>query len=421
MTADRPDGASAEQDSKDGGRRDGLGSIFGLFFRLGLTAFGGPAAHIAILEDEVVTRRRWMERQHFVDLIGATSLLPGPNSTEMVLHAGFERRGIGGLLAAGLGFLLPAAGMTCGLAALYVAFGSLPRIEPFLAGVKPVVVVLIGLALYRLGPKAIGGWKTAVIAAATAAAVVAGVSEVVAILAGGLLGMLWLRFTAPPPAAAAALAPPALGPLELAGASASPLPAAATAAGATGAAAAAGAAGLASVPLWKLGLIFLKVGAVLYGSGYVLFAFLEGELVQARGWLTEDQLLDAIAVGQLTPGPVLTTATFVGYLLAGLPGAGVATLGIFLPAFVLIPLVNPVIPKLRRSPWASAFLDAVNAASIALMAVVTVELAAASLRTPLAWAIAAAAALAALRFKVGAPWLVLGGALVGAVAAFLAG
>ncbi|HLT47741.1 MAG TPA: chromate efflux transporter [Rubricoccaceae bacterium] len=376
-----------------------LGALARLFLKLGFVAFGGPAAHVAMMEDEVVTRRGWMTHQHFLDLIGATNLIPGPNSTEMVMHVGYERAGGRGLVVAGACFIGPAALLT-GLAAwFYVRYGSLPAVAPFLYGVKPAVLAVILGALWKLGPKAIKGWRLGVLAAGVAAATLAGVNEVVALLAGGLLGMVWLRLSGRPSDAAERLLPVLL--LQ----TRPDTCAAGLAAGAAGAAA--------GVSLWKLGLFFLKVGAVLYGSGYVLVAFLEGGLVEDYGWLTQDQLLDAVALGQFTPGPVLSTATFIGYVLAGVPGAAVATLGIFLPSFVFVLILNPVIPRLRRSAWLSAFLDAVNAASVALMAAVTLELGADVLVSWPAWGIALASAVLALRFRVNAAWLVLGGAVAG--------
>ena len=369
-----------------------LSEIAWLFFRLGLTAFGGPAAHIAMMEDEFVSRRKWISRQHFLDLIGATNLIPGPNSTEMTMHLGYERGGFAGMLAAGGCFIAPAAALTGAVAWAYVEYGALPAVEPWLAGIKPAVLAIIAGALWKLGKKAIKGWRLAPVAAAVFAAMLAGVGEVPALLAGGVLGMLWLRASEPK---AVGLFPLLLLPRD------------------AWAAAAAGSAGAAAVSLSKLGLFFLKVGAILYGSGYVLIAFLEGGLVDDYGWLTQQQLLDAVAAGQLTPGPVLTTATFVGFVLGGVKGAAVATLGIFLPSFVFVAILNPVVPKLRKSEWTAAFLDAVNAAAVALMAAVTLELARTTLTSWQAGAIALAAALAAMRFGVGAVWLVAGGALAG--------
>lgn len=369
-----------------------------LFLKLGCIAFGGPAAHIALFEQEVVERRRWMTHEHFLDLIGATNLIPGPNSTEMTMHVGYERAGWPGLVLAGVSFILPAALITAVLAVLYVQYGAVPGVEPFLHGIKPAVLAVIVAAIWRLGRKALKNAQLGVIGAAVIAASIAGANEVAALLGGGVLGMMWLRWTAyrgeSGPGAAA------IAPLALAGAPA-----------AGGAAAAA--ATTSSVPLFALFLFFLKIGAILYGSGYVLIAFIEGELVAGRGWLTQEQLLDAVAIGQFTPGPITTTATFIGYLLGGGMGALVATLGIFLPSFFFVALLNPIIPRLRRSPWSAAFLDAVNVASIALMVAVTIALGRSALTAWPAWLIAAAAVAASMRWKVNAAWLVVGGSVAG--------
>lgn len=371
-----------------------LGELFRLFAKLGFVAFGGPAAHIALLEDEIVSRRGWMDRQHFLDLVGATNLIPGPNSTEMVLHIGYERAGWKGLCVAGVSFILPAVGLT-GLAAwAYVTWGTLPAVEPFLVGIKPAVLVLIVAALWKLGQKAISGWELGVLAVGVAAAALMGVNEVLALLGGGLLGMLILRRRTAPSTTAERWLPLLLQ--------------------STGPAAAAGAAA-ATVSLWKLGWFFLKVGSVLYGSGYVLIAFLEGGLVQETGWLTQAQLLDALAIGQFTPGPILSTATFVGYIIEGVPGAMVATVGIFLPAFLLVGLLNPLIPRLRASAWLSAFLDAVNAAAVALMLAVSVDIGRQVLFSVESLLICGAATLAVFVFRIGSVWVILGGAVAGAL------
>lgn len=365
--------------------------IAGLFARLGAVAFGGPAAHIAMMEDEFVERRKWVSRQHFLDLIGATNLIPGPNSTEMTMHLGYERAGALGLIVAGASFILPAALLTGIVAWAYVEYGQLPAVEPFLAGVKPVVVAVILGALWKLGKKAVSGWKPAVIGLAAAAAVLLGADEIAALAATALAGTLWLRWGRGGAGAAALALPLLLLRPTTVFAAAAP----------------------AAVPLWKLGLFFLKIGAVLYGSGYVLIAFLDGGLVRDYGWLTEQQLLDAVAVGQFTPGPVLTTATFIGYVIAGPAGAVVATLGMFLPSFVFVSILNPLIPKMRRSAWTAAFLDAVNVAALGLMAAVVIELGLATLLSWQAALIAAAAAAALFVFRVNAAWLVLAGAALG--------
>ena len=369
-----------------------------LFLKLGFVAFGGPAAHIAMMEEEVVERRGWLTRQRFLDLVGATSLIPGPNSTEMGLHVGYERAGWRGLVVAGACFIGPAALVTLVFAWGYVRWGTLPALEPFLFGIKPAVIAVILTAVWRLGRKAVKGPALAAIGAAVATAVLAGANELLALAAGGVLGMFWLRSGRGRPGAAASFLPvvPPWGrvPETLIGAGA-----VATA--------------VAGLSLWKLGLFFLKVGAVLYGSGYVLVAFLRGDLVDRFGWLTEPQLLDAIAIGQFTPGPVLSTATFVGYVVGGWSGAVVSTIAIFLPSFVFVLLLNPMVTRMRESPWSSAFLDSVNAASVGLMAAVLVQLGASSLTSWPAVVIAVVAAGAAWRFRVNPAWLVAGGAAAG--------
>ena len=380
--------------------RGQLAEVARLFLKLGVIAFGGPAAHIAMLEDEVVTRRGWLSRQHFLDLVGATNLIPGPNSTEMTMHVGYERAGWKGLFTAGTCFILPAVLVTGSFAWLYVNYGSLPQVEPFLYGIKPAVIAVILGAVWKLGRTAVKGWRFAVLGLVVATAVLGGLNEVWALLAGGVLGTLWLRAGGYDSARTAG----ALLPILLLRPSA-----AAGAAGVTVAAAGA----VATVSLWKLFFFFLKIGAILYGSGYVLVAFLEGGLVQDFGWLTQPELLDAIAIGQFTPGPVLSTATFIGYVVEGVPGAAVATLGIFLPSFFFVLLLNPLIPRLRDSVWLSAFLDSVNVAAVALMVAVTIELAIGTLVSWPAWVIAGLAAVLALAFRVNAAWLVAGGAVFG--------
>ncbi|HBB35029.1 MAG TPA: chromate transporter [Cyanobacteria bacterium UBA8803] len=374
-----------------------------LFLKLGVIGFGGPAAHIAMMEDEVVQRRGWLTRSHFLDLIGATNLIPGPNSTEMAIHVGYSYGGWLGLIIAGVCFILPAVSITAIFAWIYVEFGTLPEIAPLIYGIKPAVLAVIFGAVWRLGKKAVKSYKLLLIALGVAASLLLGLNEVIALLLGGILGMIWLRLSdrnQPPSETTAALL--------AAGVTASTALKATAATGATAA----------TIPLWQIGWFFLKVGSVLFGSGYVLVAFLEGELVQKQGWLTQQQLLDAIAIGQFTPGPVLSTSTFIGYLLADWPGAIVATIAIFLPSFVFVAILNPLVPRLRESKWTSAFLDAVNISAVALMAVVTLSLASTTLIQPtgidwLACAIAAIAAILTIRFPINAAWLVLGGALLG--------
>ncbi len=371
-----------------------LRELAALFTRLGFTAFGGPAAHVAMLHDEVVTRRGWLTEQHFLDLIGATNLIPGPNSTEMVMHVGYERGGYKGLLVAGACFILPAAVLVTILAWAYVTYGATPQGESLLYAIKPVVAVIVLQALIKLGRKAIKSWYLAVIGIAVLGLYLLGAHEL-ALLFGtaALMFLITLarrRFLAP-------LIIPSLIRLP------APLRAAVESA---------------PVDLGQLFLVFLKVGAVLYGSGYVLLAFLRNDLVLRLGWLTDQQLLDGVAIGQVTPGPVLTTATFVGYVLAGVPGALVATLGIFLPSFIFVAILNPLVPRMRDSEWTAALLDGVNVAALGLMAGVTLVLGQAAVVDVPTVALALLTAVLLFRFKVSTIWLVLGAAILGLVLSF---
>ncbi len=377
-----------------------LGEIARLFLKLGTVAFGGPAAHIAMMEDEVVRRRGWLSREEFLDYLGATNLIPGPNSTEMAIHIGHARAGWRGLLVAGSCFILPATLIVGALAWAYMRFGQLPAAEALLYGVKPVVMAVVAQALYGLGRAAVKSRTLALVGAAALAATFLGVSELIVLFAAGAV-MAALRGARPGAGAG--------GPAGTLRAAAVPAGGGALALGT--AAAAAGAA--APVSLWGLFAVFAKVGSVLFGSGYVLLAFLRADLVQRLGWLTERQLLDAVAAGQVTPGPVFTTATFVGFVMAGWAGAGVATIGIFLPAFVFVALSGPLVPKLRASPLAGAVLDGVNVASLALMAAVTWQLGRSALPDLRAVVIGVVALVLLLRFRVNSAWLVLGGGLVG--------
>lgn len=374
-----------------------------LFFRLGCTAFGGPAAHIAMMEDEVVKRRGWLSRQRFLDLVGATNLIPGPNSTEMALHVGFDRGGWRGMLAAGGAFIVPAAVITGALGWLYVRYGSLPHVEPYVVGIEAAVLAVLLSAIWRLGRKAVKGWRLFLIGVAVVSSALYGWNPILVLFGGGLLGALWLRFTLPGASAAVLGLPLATGPLvaEVGAASV-----ATTTTGPT---------------LTALGLLFLKIGAVLYGSGYVLIAFLQESVVERYGWISQSQLLDVVALGQLTPGPVLTTATVIGYMTAGVAGAVVATVAIFLPSFVFVAILNPLIPKLRQSAWMSAFLDAVNVSAVGLMVAVLVQLGRGALADWLPRLILSLALFAILRFRVSSPWVVLGGALLGGLGARFGG
>jgi chromate transporter len=365
-----------------------LREVIALFLRLGLTAFGGPAAHIGIMHDEVVKRRRWLTDQEFLDLLGATNLIPGPNSTEMAIHIGYLRAGWPGLIAGGVCFALPATLIVLGLAWVYVRFGAVAQAQWLLYGIKPVVIAIVAQALWTLGRKAVKTPATGVVAVLVFALYFLGVNEIALLFGGALAVMLFDNLRRIRKQTLAAILLP-LGGAGLASQAAVPF----------------------SLPV--LFLTFLKIGAVLYGSGYVLLAFLRADLVVRLGWLTDQQLIDAIAIGQVTPGPLFTTATFIGYLLGRTPGALLATLGIFLPSFVFVAISNPFIPKIRSSPWASGLLDGVNCAALGLMAAVTWQLGRASLVDPLTSVVALACLLLLLRTKVNSTWLIAAGAAIG--------
>ena len=378
--------------------RGDLGSVARLFLMLGTIAFGGPAAHIAMMEEHVVRRRRWLGRDEFLDLLAATNLIPGPNSTEMAIHIGHRRAGWPGLVVAGICFIVPATLLVSGIGWAYVRYGTLPQAAGLLYGIKPVIIAVVVQALWGLGKSALKSRALAFLAIATLIATVAGINELLLLLGAGLVASArhWLT----PRAGAAArrvLGVPLLGTSALVATAAAP-----TAFG-----------------LWPLFLFFLKVGSVLYGSGYVLLAFLRVDLVERLGWLTESQLLDAVAVGQMTPGPVFTTATFIGYVLGGPWAAAVATVGIFLPAFLFVGVSGPLVPRLRRSAVAGAFLDGVTVGSLALMAAVTFHLGRAAVVDLPTAGVATLAALLLLRFRINSMWLVAGGALVGIAIASL--
>jgi chromate transporter len=377
--------------------RAALRDLAALFLRLGATAFGGPAAHIALMEREVVQRRAWLTEEEFVDLLGATNLIPGPNSTELAIHIGHRRAGWPGLIVAGACFIMPAVLIVYALGWAYLRFGRLPAVEQVMAAIKPVMLAIVVQALIRLGRTTLKSGPLMALGLLGAGAAAAGVHEllVLAISGGLVLGArAWRDRRAPGGLAAAAPLWP--GWLALApGASA----------------------GLAApVSAGKLFFVFLKIGSVLFGSGYVLLAFIRANFVERLHWLTEAQMLDAIAVGQLTPGPVFTTATFVGYLVDGTRGAAVATAGIFLPGFVFVALSGPLVPRLRRSRLASGFLDGINVASLALMFVVTAQLGRAAIVDGFTAALALAAAGLLLFTRVNPLWPMLIAAALGAVA-----
>lgn len=357
-----------------------LSQVTRLFLRLGFTAFGGPAAHVAMMREEVVRKRGWLTDEEFLDALSATNFIPGPNSTELALHVGMKQAGFPGLLAAGAAFILPAALIVSAFAWAYVRYGSLPAAQSVLHGVKPVIIAVVLIALYQLSRAALKNRWLAALGITALVANALGVNELAVIAGAGAAA----AFAAAPRRAAFAGFP-------LLGAMASPAP----------------------FSLTKLTLFFLKVGSVLFGSGYVLLAYLRGDLVNRLHWLTESQLLDAVAVGQFTPGPVFTTATFIGYLLGGAKGAALATAAIFLPAFVFVAATSHLLPRLRKSRVAGAILDGVNAGSVAVMAVTLASLARDSIENLPAAGVAILATVLLARFRCNSAWLVAGGALYG--------
>lgn len=378
-----------------------LRELAALFLKLGTISFGGPAAHIAMMEAEVVRKRQWVTQQQFLDMLGAANLIPGPTSTEMAINMGFVRAGWPGLCVAGASFILPAAVITGVFAWAYVRFGTMTQAVSVLAGIKAAVIAVIGIAIFHLGKTAVRGVGLAVLGAVALAAFFLGVNPLVILFGGGLLGMVVRRVVSLRAAGTLFLAP--LVPRRVSW----------SALGIAAATSAAVAPVVARPSIGRIALFFLKLGAVLYGGGYVLLAFLEQGLVQQHAWLTHQQLLDAVAIGQFTPGPVFSTATFIGYILGGVPGAAVATVGIFLPSFFFVGLLAPVLFRLRKSAWMAAFLDSVNVCAVALMAGVTFRLGADALRGWPAWVIALAALGVLLWRKVNPAWVVFGGGLAG--------
>ncbi len=382
----------------EGGQRPRrLWELAALFLRLGSTAFGGPAAHVAMMHDEVVDRRKWISEQRFLDLLGATNLVPGPNSTEMAIHVGLMRAGWPGLIVAGASFIVPAMLIVLVLAWAYVRYGTTAVGEAVLYGITPVVIAIIVQALVKLGRTAI---KRSILLVSVGVAVfvlyLLSINEIALLLGAGLVVLVvrwpWRRRST----AAGSFVPMFPGFLSLAAA-----------------------AEAAPVELWRLFLQFLKFGFVVYGSGYVLFAFLQGDLVDKLGWITQKQLVDALAIGQLTPGPVFTTATFIGYLLGGVAGGLVATLGIFLPAFLFVALLQPIVRWIRRSSWAGDALDGVNVGAIGLMAGVSWQLGRESIVDVPTLLLALVALVCLLRFRLNSGWLVGAGAVAGLVIAWV--
>jgi len=394
-----------------------LREVAAVFLRLGCTAFGGPAAHIAMMRHELVQRRRWVSDERFMDLLGATNLIPGPNSTEMAIHLGFIRAGWAGLVVAGALFIGPAMLIVLALAWAYVTYGSLPQAQWLLYGIKPVIIAIVVQALFGLARTALKGPVLIAVAAGVLALSLAGVNELVLLFGGGAAGLLAQVLVRRARAVPAPSLPAAM-PVVPA------MPAGALGTGGTlKLAASVAVATVVPFSLATLFLTFLKIGAVLYGSGYVLLAFLRGDFVERLGWLTDRQLLDAISVGQFTPGPVFTTATFVGYVAGsgggmahGILAALVATAGIFLPSFVFVAISGPIVPHLRRWSLVAMLLEGVNAAALGLMAAVTLTLGQAALVDPLTVVLALASLAILLRWKPNSAWLVLAGAVAGFLA-----
>lgn len=371
--------------------RSKLSEVAKLFLKLGIVGFGGPAVHIALMEEEVVRKRAWISEEHFLDLIGATNLIPGPNSTEMTMHIGHERAGWKGLIVAGSCFIIPAVIITAFFAWLYQQYGHIPEVQPFIYGIKPAIIAVVVSLMINLGRKALKTIESGVIGALATIAVLTGFNEIYVLFGGGLLGILisLLRNRTQTangifPFVLLQISTPAI-----------------------------------NLSDFKLFLTFLKIGSILYGSGYVLFAFLDAELV-AKGLLTKQQLVDAIAVGQFTPGPVFSSATFIGWQIGGASGAVAATIGIFLPSFLFVALLNPLIPRLRKSKIMSAFLDTVNIVSIAVILSVIVEIGRSTLTDWRSISIAFISFIVTFYFKkLNTAFIIVGGALLGYALTFV--
>lgn len=369
------------------------------FLRLGTIAFGGPAAHIALMEEEFVRRRGWLSHEEFLDMLGATNLIPGPNSTEMAIHIGHRRAGWKGLVVGGVCFIVPATLIVMAAARAYARFGSLPEFQGIMYGIKPVVVAIILQAIWRLAPTAVESGFLAVVGAIAVAATMLGAGPLSILFGAGVV--------------AATMAP--INRRRLSSAFAA-LPAPGWAGIVATVKSAAAAAAIVPFSLLGLFLFFLKVGAVLYGSGYVLLAFLQADLVDRLHWITQSQLLDAVAVGQVTPGPVFTTATFIGYLLGGTTGAVVATIAIFVPGFIFVAVSRPLIARIRRSMIAGAFLDGVNVGALALLAAVTLQLSRAALVDATTVAFAAIGIALLIFSRINSAWLILAAGMAGLIA-----
>lgn len=367
-------------------------SLAKLFLKLGITAFGGPAAHIAMMQQEVVVKRKWFSEQRFLDLLGATNLIPGPNSTEMAIHIGHERAGWKGLVVAGLCFILPAVFITGVIAWLYRQYGTLPDVQPFIYGIKPAIIAIILAAVYPLAKKSLKTTTLWILGILSLVLALAGIAEIYVMFGAGLVAIILKYLQNKTSGQASSFFFPIL---QLAGT------------------------GLSDVTNTRLFLIFLKIGSILYGSGYVLFAFLDTELVE-KGILSRQELVDAIAVGQFTPGPVFSSVTFIGYQINGFTGALVSTIAIFLPSFVFVALLNPLVSKMRNSQIFSAFLDAVNVASVAVIAAVCFEIGKESINDWRTLLIAVLSiTLLMIYRKLNSAWIVLGGSIAGYIFTFL--
>ena len=346
-----------------------LKEVAQVFLKLGITGFGGPAAHIAMMEKELVRKRQWLTAEHFMDLMGATNLIPGPNSTEMAMHCGHQRAGAAGLWVAGICFIFPAALITGIIAYFYSLYGQLPAVAPIFRGIQPVIFVIVLEALWVFGRKSIQHIGLGLIAALVVAGTLLGLNELILLVGAGLLAVGW-----------------GIGRRNK----------------------------MAAVGTWQIFLLFFKTGSILFGSGYVLFAYLDDSLVKELGWLPRQQLVDAIAVGQFTPGPVLASCTFIGFQLHGFWGGVAATLGVFLPAFLFVQLLNPLVKLMRKSANTGFFMDGINSACVALLAVVTFHIGKSALVDYKTLLLGLVAGLFVFFFKkVNSAWLILAGALVG--------
>ncbi len=388
----REDNNPAVNDQK--AARKSLGEVARLFLKLGIIGFGGPAAHVAMMRDEVVERRRWVTEQQFLDLLGAANIIPGPSSTELAIFLGYVRVGWPGLILAGALFILPAMVMVMAFAWAYVEYGSTPAVTWLLYGIKPVIIAVIAQALWQLARTAVKDFILGTVGLGVLVFYLFGFNAIALLFGGGLLVMIlenadrvWSKRSG----SGAFLPVFSIVSSSLANA----------------------AAGAAAFSLQSLFLTFLKIGVVVYGSGYVLLAFLRADFVERLHWLSDQQLIDAVAVGQFTPGPVFTTATFIGYLLGGVPAGVLSTVAVFLPGFILAAAIYPIVPRLRRSAWASKLLDGVNVSAVGLMAGVTWVLGRAALIDWFTVIIALISVLLVFRLKINSAWLVIGGGIFG--------